>query len=240
MDLSQNKIQRLGDQLSSLTDLKILNVDQNAIVAGGLKPISTLTKLQTLSAGGNKLGSPVPRGPKHPNQPTPSALPVPLPPSLKQLKLDANAFSSVPMSIVAKPHHLIKLEKLDLSSNNLAALPVEIANLISLADLNLDNNVIVSLPECIGQLKKLKALSLRHNRLQVSNTNFSATNPQPLPASLFRDTLVIDLNLHGNPMTNTQLNEFEGIDTFLERRQKVKTTGIYGGAMTSMEFTGLH
>jgi hypothetical protein len=29
--------------------------------------------------------------------------------------------------------------------------------------------------------------------------------------------------LHGNHMTNTQLNQFEGFQDFLDRRQKVKS-----------------
>ena len=108
-----------------------------------------------------------------------------------------------------------------------------------LVELNLDNNVIVSLPNEIGQLKKLKALSLKNNYIRVKSTNFSESNPQPLPASLFADTLLIDLNLHGNPLTSTQLNEFEGFDTFLERRKKVKTKNLYGGALVDMSVCGL-
>ena len=108
-----------------------------------------------------------------------------------------------------------------------------------LVELNLDNNVIVSLPNEIGQLKKLKALSLKNNYIQVKSTNFSESNPQPLPASLFASTLLIDLNLHGNKLTSTQLNEFEGFDAFLERRKKVKTKNLYGGAMVDMSVCGL-
>ena len=216
--MSQNKIKSLGDQLATLSDLKSLNLDQNALEPGSIAPISKLSKLQTLSAGSNKLGS----------------LP-PLPVSLKQLKLNACAFSNFPMQIVLAT----KLEKLDLSNNNMAAIPTEISNLLALTDLNLDNNVIVALPASIGKLKKLKTLSLKNNKVRVSNTNFSAQNPQPLPPSLFRDTLVVDLNLHGNPMTSTQLNDFEGFDSFLERRAKIKSKDIYGGAMTNLDVTGL-
>ena len=39
------------------------------------------------------------------------------------------------------------------------------------------------------------------------------------------------MNLHGNKLTSTQLNEFDGFDTFLERRRVVKTKGLIGGAM---------
>jgi Leucine-rich repeat (LRR) protein len=129
---------------------------------------------------------------------------------------------------------LVKLEKVDLSSNELAALPPEISNLSNLEDLNLDNNLIVSLPEDVGRIRKLKALSLRHNRLRVSSTVFNATNPQPLPRGLFVDTLLIDLNLHGNAMTNTQLNQFDGFQEFLARRQKVKSK-----TLTNLDVCGL-
>ena len=108
-----------------------------------------------------------------------------------------------------------------------------------LIELNLDNNVIVSLPNEIGKLKKLKSLSLRNNYIEVKSTNFSEANPQPIPASLFEDTLLIDLNLHGNKLTSTQLNEFEGFEAFLERRKKRKTTGLSGGAMVDMSVCGL-
>jgi Leucine-rich repeat (LRR) protein len=156
---------------------------------------------------------------------------------LKQLKVDSNFLSSVPRPILSAT--LTKLEKLDLSSNHLATLPTEISNLVALVELNMDNNVIVSLPDEIGRLKKLKGLSLRGNRISVDSTNWSSKNPQPLPKSLFADTPLIDLNLHGNPMTSTQLNSMEGYDVFLERRQKVKTSTLLGGGLTNMDVCGL-
>lgn len=237
LDLSQNKIKTIGNQLAVLKELKSLNLDGNLLVAGSLEPVSALSKLQALSAGGNRLGPPIPRDPKHPQQSTPEALPQ-FPTSLKSIKLDNNSFSSFPMQIVV-PNRLTKLERIDFSNNNLAAIPEAISNLASLTELNLDNNVIVSLPDTIGELKKLKTLSLRNNQIQVSNTNFSDTNPQPLPVSLFEDTLLIDLNLHGNPLSSTQLNEFEGYEKFLERRKKIKSKDIYGGALTNLDVCGL-
>ena len=105
--------------------------------------------------------------------------------------------------------------------------------MVALTELILDNNVIVSIPNELGHVKKLKALSLRNNYIQYG------VNPQPIPTSVFEDTLLIEFNLHGNPMTNTQLNEFEGFDTFLERRKKKKTTAISGGALVNMSVCGL-
>ena len=227
--MSLNKLKRLGDRLAVLTELKSLNVDNNALVAGSLAPVAKLSKLQSLSAGGNKLGL------HTADTPSAAALPT-LPPSLKQIKLDANSFSTFPPQLILG---LVRLEKLDLSHNNLASIPPDISALVSLTELNLDHNVIVALPATMGQLKQLKTLSLRSNQLRASNTSFSETNPQPLPASLFEDTPLIDLNLHDNPMTSTVLNQFEGYDKFLERREKIKSKDIYGGALTNLDVCGL-
>jgi Leucine-rich repeat (LRR) protein len=237
LDLSQNKIKTIGNQLAVFKELKSLNLDGNLLLAGALDAVSSLSKLQNLSAGGNQLGLPVPKDPKNPQQSTPEPLPK-LPTSLKSIKLDSNSFSSFPMQIVA-PNCLTKLERIDFSSNNMAAIPEAISNLVGLTELNLDNNVIVALPTSIGALKKLKTLSLKNNKISVSNTKFSDTNPQPLPASLFEDTLLIDLNLHGNPLSSTQLNEFKGYDKFLEKRKMVKSKDIYGGALTNLDVCGL-
>lgn len=87
----------------------------------------------------------------------------------------------------------------------------------------MDSNVIVSLREEVGKLSKLKTLSLKNNYIQVKTTNFSSSNPQPIPASVFEDTLLIDLNLHGNKLSSTQLNQFDGFEAFLDRRKKVKS-----------------
>eukprot|EP01082_Thalassiosira_pseudonana_P012242 g10979.t1 g10979 contig46:143771-144988(-) len=225
LDLSKNKISSLG-KVSQLKELKSFNCDENVLTSSELAPLSNLTKLQSLSLGKNRLENPS-------NQAFPS-----LPPTIKQLKIYGNSLSSIPKQICDPKMKL--LEKLDLSFNNLAAVPIEICNLSALTDLNLDNNVIVSLPKEVGLLKKLKTLSLRNNYIQVKSTNFSdSSNPQPIPASVFEDTLLIDLNLHGNKLSSTQLNEFEGFNAFLERRKKVKTKNLYGGAMTDMGVCGL-
>lgn len=240
LDLSKNSLSSLRN-LDQLTELRSLNLDRNVLYAGSLDLLTRLNKLQSLSLASNRLGRQAPsptkaeltqkmqkltvRGPFE-------SLPN-LPASLKQINLSSNDFLTVPKQLCSAA--LTKLEKVDLSSNELAAIPPEIANLVNLHDLNLDHNTIVSLPGEIGKLKKLKALSLRHNRLRVASTVFnSTTNPQPIPRSLFVDTLLIDLNLHGNDMTNTQLNQFDGFQEFLDRRQKVKSK-----TLTNLDVCGL-
>lgn len=234
LDLSKNSLTTLNPKIVVLVHLKSLNLEQNQLAAGSLMPLAKLSKLQNLSVGGNLLG-------KHVVATTTQASTEPFPPhlphDLKQLKVNDNFLSNVPRPILSAT--LVKLEKLDLSSNQLAAIPTEISNLVALTELNLDNNVIVGLPEEIGTLKKLKVLSLRGNCISVHSTLWSDKNPQPLPKSLFQETPIIDLNLHGNPMTSTQLNSMEGYDTFLERRQKVKTSTLLGGGLTNLDVCGL-
>lgn len=233
LDLSKNTLTKLSPKVALLENLKSLNLEQNKLPAGSLMPIAKLSKLQNFSVGGNLLGKHVVAETQAEAEPFPSKLPV----GLRQLRVNNNFLSNVPRPILSP--QLTKLDRLDLSSNQLAAIPTEISNLVALTDLNLDNNVIVSLPEDIGKLTKLKVLSLRGNRISVHSTNWSDKNPQPLPKSLFADTPLIDLNLHGNPMTSTQLNSMEGYVEFLDRRQKVKTSTLLGGALTNLDVCGL-
>ncbi|VEU38653.1 unnamed protein product [Pseudo-nitzschia multistriata] len=205
---------------------------------GSMTPISSLTKLKTLSASNNLLGRPVTnKNSKAPAAPSTAKntdiLPTPLPKGLRTILLSNNSLTTIPRSIVNNSNPLKLLEKLDLSFNNLATVPESIANLVALNDLNLDSNVIVSLPPAIGKLKRLKALSLRNNHIS------SATTPQPLPEELWTNTLLIDMNLHGNPMTSTQLNSMDGYDAFLSRRREVKNKDILGGALTDLDGCGL-
>ena len=225
LDLSKNKLQRLGG-IGRLKELKSLNCDDNLLNCSAIAPVSTLPKLQSLSLGKNQLG----------NNGNDVSFPE-IPTKIKTLKMNHNAISNIPKQIVNPKLRI--LEKLDLASNNLASIPAEISNLVALTELILDNNVIVSIPNEIGLVKKLKALSLRNNYIQVKSTNFSSANPQPIPSSVFRDTLLIELNLHGNPLSNTQLNGFEGFDEFLERRKKKKTSALSGGALVDMSVCGL-
>lgn len=226
LDLSNNNIEHVTPKLADLSELKSLNLDKNKLTAGTLSAITKLSKLEKLSVAGNRLGhlqtqlkGASSAGPKAP--PPASAILPALPTSLKEMNIASNYLISIPTSILSSS--LKRLESLDLSGNQLATVE-DVWVLPNLVELRLDNNLISSLPEAVGTMKKLKVLSLENNHISVTSTVFNErTNPQPLPKSLFEDTPLIDLNLHGNRMTNTQLNEFEGFQTFLDRRQKVKS-----------------
>ena len=227
IDLSNNKLISVG-RLHLLKELKSLNLDGNKLLTGSLGPLSSLNKLQTLSVKRNKLGKSLQS--EFGNVP-PAPLPA-LPASLKQLHLAENPLGSIPDSLLTGT--LVKLELLDLSHTGVRDVPLELVLLTGLQELRLDDNQIAFLPPNMGQLKKLKVLSLRNNQFTVASTIFTERNPQPLPKSLFVDTPLIDLNLHGNKMTNTQLNLFEGFQEFLDRRQKVKSK-----TLTNLDVCGL-
>jgi Leucine-rich repeat (LRR) protein len=211
-----------------LQNLKSLNLDGNKLLTGSLGPLSSLTKLQTLSVKKNRLGRSL-----QSEFGTVPAAPLPdLPVSLKQLHLSENPLGSIPASILTAG--LIKLELLDMSSGGIREVPAEISALGNLQELRLDDNRIEHIPSSVGALSKLKVLSLRNNQLVVTSTTFTERNPQPLPRGLFVSTALIDLNLHGNRMTNTQLNQFEGYQEFLDRRAKVKSK-----TLTNLDVCGL-
>jgi Leucine-rich repeat (LRR) protein len=234
LDVSHNRLKRLPNQLALLKNLKSLNCESNLLIKGSLIPLTKLTNLTKLILSDNKLGLETNGemrmvGPTLPN----------LPAALKEVKLDSNLLTCIPPAIYSP--QLINLEKLDFSNNRIASIPEELCNhLKALTELKLDRNLIVSLPKDIGNLTKLKSLSLQHNQISAQGrSSFSEQNPQPLPAELFTGTPIIDLNLTGNRITNTQLNDFVGFDVFLERRQKLKSKNIYGGALTDLSVCGL-
>lgn len=274
--LSSTTSTLLSHKLGLLQELKTLCLDDNQLSCchptNVLRGITQLKQLQNLSLAHNLLGKP-PTATKNPilhkknaapkhrpsnstntnlieqleqtkiTDDTNNAFPI-LPVSLKQLNLSFNYFSSIPSAIVSDT--LVKLEKLDLSNNQLATLPDSISNLGNLEELKLDHNQMIVLPDAVGKLSKLKALSLRHNQIQVLDTTTATTNgtvitassyykEQPIPAEVFSQTKLIDLNLHGNVhLTNTQLNRFLGYDDYLNRRQKIKSK-----LLTNLDTCGL-
>jgi len=227
--------------IDTFQQLKSLNCENNNLGPGSLESITNLSKLQILKASNNMLGfSSIPnkkggkfqKKNKNITTNTMPSLPTKLPSSLKQITLNKNGFEGgIPPSILSSS--LLSLEKLDLSSNSINLVPKEISNLQNLSDLKLDENFITALPEDMGMLRKLKTLSLKHNQISAKK------GVQTLPSELFTDTILASLDLYGNPITSTQINDFLGFDKFLERRQKVKTKDLYGGAMTNLDVCGL-
>ncbi|EGC38713.1 hypothetical protein DICPUDRAFT_148631 [Dictyostelium purpureum] len=87
---------------------------------------------------------------------------------LKELFLDHNCISNIPVTILRE---LKNLQLLDLSNNQLSSLPAEICELKELVKLNVSHNNLASLPLEIGQLIKLTHLDISFNFIEAINVN---------------------------------------------------------------------
>ncbi|MEZ4637779.1 MAG: leucine-rich repeat domain-containing protein [Caldilineaceae bacterium] len=65
---------------------------------------------------------------------------------------------------------LLSLELLDVSYNELTALPAEVGDLVNLKTLNLSDNQLTSLPPEIGELSSLGYLSVEQNSFDLAST----------------------------------------------------------------------
>ncbi|GMI34420.1 hypothetical protein TrCOL_g7127 [Triparma columacea] len=235
LDLSKNALTN-GDNVlqlipARLPKLKTLNLDSNKLYCGSL-PDFSCSNLQTLQLSHNSLGLQPPKT----NGPLLSGPPVPaLPQSIKAIHLSFNALASIPSQLVSS--NLTSLRVIDLSDNNLSGvLPPEMSVLTGLVELKLDRNSISGVDASIFENSgwcKLKVLSLEDNQIK------STGSPQSLPAELFTATCLHDLNLRNNPLQKRELMDFEGFDTFLEKRGEVKKKDLDGGAMANLSLCGL-
>jgi internalin A len=104
---------------------------------------------------------------------------------LRSLDLSFNQLSALPAWI----GRLSQLERLNLCFNQLSALPDVIGQLFQLETLDLSFNQLSELPEWIGQLSQLQRLNLSRNQLSV------------LPEVIGRLSQLQRLNLSGNQLS---------------------------------------
>ena len=143
--------------------------------------------------------------------------------------------------MAAIPEELCKsvnLEVVDLSFNLIVQIPQEISRLKALQTLNLDSNQLSVVPEALAECVKLKTLSLKNNRIQPKNP--IDTKSQSIAPSVLETSSICILNLHGNKLLHKlDLMDMTGIDSFMERRKKLKDKEIQGGLHTDSSICGL-
>ncbi|CCE65849.1 hypothetical protein TPHA_0N00680 [Tetrapisispora phaffii CBS 4417] len=215
INFSHNKLTAVGD-LSGMKCLRTLNLSNNRITviktnASNLQNLmlsdnristfdDTLPKLRALDIQENPITS-IPYKDFYPM-------------NMTSLTLSKAKLASIPGELFSK---LSRLEKLDLSQNNLTKLPSEISNLNKLIYLSVARNKLEGLPAEFSQLKNLRTLDLHSNNirelvpgcydieityLNISSNAFNTNN--------FKESLSADLN--PNTKISKSLMFFIGAD----------------------------
>jgi internalin A len=154
LNLGVNQLFTLPSSISTLTNLKVLDLSDNQLSTLPLS-ISTLTNLKVLILWHNQLST------------LPSSISTLT--NLKELDLAVNQLSTLPSSISA----LTNLNVLELGFNQLSTLPSSISTLTNLNVLNLIDNQLSNLPLSIFSLVNLKVLNLWRNRLSTFPSSIS-------------------------------------------------------------------
>ncbi|XP_022888023.1 LRR repeats and ubiquitin-like domain-containing protein At2g30105 [Olea europaea var. sylvestris] len=209
LDLSNNSIQDVPAAIGCLSSIQKLLLNSNSILDESIswEGITLLKSLAVLSLNQNHLTT------------LPSSLGALM--SLKQLHATNNKLTCLPTEI----GYLTKLEVLKVQNNRLSSIPASIGGCISLIEVDLSCNLLLELPEEFGKLKDLKALYLSNNGLKS------------LPITLFKMCVQLStLDLHGTEITADLLRQFEGWESFDERRRLKHQKQLDSLVTSSAEF----
>ncbi|XP_035831558.1 plant intracellular Ras-group-related LRR protein 8 isoform X2 [Helianthus annuus] len=126
--------------------------------------------------------------------------------SLQKLFLNANCITDESLSWKGLSS-LKSLSLMSLSHNLLTTITSRIGSCSTLVEVDFSQNLLIELPETLSNLTNLKALHLHNNGLRS------------LPSTLLKNcTQLSTLDLHGTEITMDMLREFEGWESFDERR----------------------
>ncbi|EDO17570.1 hypothetical protein Kpol_534p51 [Vanderwaltozyma polyspora DSM 70294] len=164
MNLSHNKLTNIND-LSGMKNLRTLNIRHNRITT--IK--TNASNLQNLFLTNNRISTfddklPKLRALEIPGNPI-TSIPYQdfFPLNMTSLSLNKAKLSSIPGELFVK---LARLEKLDISENNLTQIPSQISMLNKLIYLSIARNKIESLPKEFSKLTNLKTLDLHSNNIR--------------------------------------------------------------------------
>ncbi len=172
LDLTGCELPALSDGIAALTKLEELRLDRNALVdpAREIERIAKLPSLRVLRLGDNRLTS------------LPAAIGQAR--TLVELSLHHNQLTTLPDELFSLPALRVLQLGSELDGNRLAALPPAIERLESLEVLDLRNNPITALPVEIERLPRLKTLYLPESIGQAERARLAARLPRTtiLPA----------------------------------------------------------
>lgn len=192
LDFSHNSIRDVPAAIGSLNSVQKLLLNANYIIDESInwEGISSLRTLTVLSLSQNHITT------------LPSALGALT--CLKELHLAYNKLTCLPIEIGL----LTKLEVLEANNNSISRIPTCIGSCCSLVEIDFSSNLLVELPETFGKLQNLKALHLDNNGLKS------------LPSNLLKMCIHLStLELHGTEITMDVLRQFEGWESFDQRRR---------------------
>lgn len=192
LDLSENRFERIPDEIGKFTLLKHINLSGNKLT--DLPDVlGELQKLEVLLVMDNFLT----RIPK-----TLSNLK-----NLKQVNLSNNQIVEFPSMLCGLKH----LDVLDISRNKITSVPGEVRNLYVI-ELNVNQNQISCLSEEIADAPRLKTLRIEENCLQAN-----AFTPR-----ILKESKISNLSVDGNLFNSKQFTDLDGYDTYMERYTAVK------------------
>ncbi|PON59882.1 Ubiquitin domain containing protein [Parasponia andersonii] len=141
--------------------------------------------------------------------------------SLKQLHVANNKLTDLPNEIGL----LRQLEVLKVNSNRISKVPASIGDCSALIEVDLTANLFSELPDTCGNLHNLKSLHLGNNGLKS------------LPSTLFKMCFQLTtLDLHNTEITMDLLRQFEGWESFNERRRLKHQKQLDFRVMDSADF----
>lgn len=193
-----------------MENLKSLNVSECKLES--LPELGNLAKLATLQISKNSLESSSVRS---------------LPSSIKNMNISFNRLVELPHSMLS----LTALVELDLSHNQLLHI-TGIEHLTALIEINLSYNQLQELPEAMSSCTKLQTILLEHNQIHALSPT---TKQQSVPVPIFLQTRLHRLELAGNPLRKYDVQDWQGIEQYQERR-KALGDKLFQGGITKIEY----